>query len=386
MAGIRKAGSGKPGVKKTKAKRAKSARSKTGASKAGASKAGASKKGASKTGRSRSQARPAGLLRVHVEHDPTTDESQLVTEARFREAAKRFPGLLSRIRVSYGFDPAKFDATVADANVLVAVGYFDLTNLRARAPKLQWVQSTSAGVEKLTPSIPRGVTLTNASGVHAPRGGEYGMTAVLMLNSRVPAFVTNQKTARWTQIYTTPVAGKTVVILGTGSIGGETARLAKRFGMRVLGISRSGRPHRHFDRTFGPGQLRKVLPEADFVVVALPHTPETRGMLGRAELDLLQHGAGIVNVGRARVVDYEALVEKLRKGELSGAVLDVFYEEPLPPKSPMWSVPNLIVTPHCAVDDESVYVARCLDIFFDNLRRFLARRPLRNVVDTKLGY
>jgi len=376
MAGTRKIVPGKPGAKKSRVKGGTSARSK----------AGTSKTGASKTARPQIRTRQDRPLRVHVEHDPATDESQLVTEARFREGAKRFPGVLSGLKVSYGFDPAKFDAGVADADVLVAVGYFDISNLRARAPRLQWVQSTSAGVEKLAPYIPSGVTLTNASGVHAPRGGEYGMTAILMLNSRVPAFVTNQKAARWTQIYTTPVAGKTVIVLGTGSIGGETARLAKRFGMRVLGVSRSGRPHRHFDRTFTPKQLRKVLPEADFVVVTLPHTPETRGMLGRAELDLLPRHAGIANVGRARVVDYDALVEKLRNAELSGAVLDVFYEEPLPPNSPMWSVPNLIVSPHCAVDDESVYVARCLDIFFDNLKRFRAGRTLRNVVDTELGY
>jgi phosphoglycerate dehydrogenase-like enzyme len=361
MAGIRKAKLGKPGIKKIETKPANA-------------------------GKAKSRAHRVETLRVHVEHDPATDESQLVTAERLRDGARRFPGLMPRVRVSYGFDPAKFDAALADADVLIAVGHVDLKNLRARAPKLKWVQSTSAGVEKLTSSIPTGVTLTNASGVHAQRGGEYGMTAVLMLNSRVPAFVTNQKAGRWTQIYTTPVAGKTVVILGTGSIGGETARLAKRFGMRVLGVSRSGKPHRHFDRTFSAKQLPKILPQADFVVVALPHTPETRGMLGRAELDLLPRRAGVANVGRARVVDYEALVEKLRKGELSGAVLDVFYEEPLAPNSPMWSVPNLVASPHCAVDDESVYVARCLDIFFDNLKRFLAGRPLRNVVDTKLGY
>ena len=108
--------------------------------------------------------------------------------------------------------------------------------------------------------------------------------------------------------------------------------------------------------------------------------------MGRAELDLLPRHAGIVNLGRGRVIDYGVLMEKFRKSELSGAVLDVFYEEPLPADSPLWSTPNLIMSPHCAVDDESVYVERCLDIFFDNLKRFLAGRPLGNVVDTRLGY
>jgi phosphoglycerate dehydrogenase-like enzyme len=241
-------------------------------------------------------------------------------------------------------------------------------------------------VEKLAPLIPDGITLTNASGVHGPRGGEYGLTAVLMLNSRVPAFVTNQQAVRWEQIHTTPLKGKTLVLLGVGAIGGEVARLAKRFGMRVLGVTRSGKPHKSVDRMYRTKQLAQVLPKADFVLSTLPLTPETDGLVGRAELDLLPKHAGVVNLGRGRVMDYGALREKLQKGELAGAVLDVFDPEPLPADSPLWSTPNLIMSPHCAVDDESVYVERCLDIFFDNLKRFLADRSLENVVNTKLGY
>jgi phosphoglycerate dehydrogenase-like enzyme len=325
-------------------------------------------------------------LRLHIEHDPETPESQLVTPARLRAGSRAFPGLLSRLRVTYGKNPAQADAALADTDVLVVAGHVDLYDLAARAPRLKWVQSTSAGVENLVSSIPHGITLTNASGVHAPRGGEYLMTAILMLNSRVPAFATNQHAARWAPIRTTPVVGKTVVFLGTGAIGGAAARLAKRFGMRVWGVNRSGRAHRFVDRMFQPKDLKRILPRADFIAVSLPHTPETDRLLGRAELDSLPHHAGIVNVGRARVIDYEALADKLRKGELSGAVVDVLYEEPLPPSSPFWSVPNLIISPHCAVDDESVYVERCLDIFFDNLARFMKGAPLRNVVDTALGY
>ena len=323
---------------------------------------------------------------VLVTHSANTVESQRVTPARIRAAAKGFPGVLGRVRVAYADGPEALDAALPEAEVLVMAGNVDLPDLPARAPELKWIQSCSAGVEKLIPFVPAGMTLTNASGVHGPRGGEYGMTGILMLNSRVPAFVTNQRAARWEQIHTTPVAGKTVAVLGVGAIGGEVARLAKRFGMRVLGVSRSGRPHRWVDRMFRPSQLDKVLPKADFVVGTLPLTPETRGLVGRAQLDLLPRHAGVVNLGRARVIDYDALVDKLRAGELSGAVLDVFYEEPVPADSPLWSVPNLIMSPHSAVDDESVYVERCLEIFFDNLKRHLAGRPLNNVVDTTVGY
>ncbi len=324
--------------------------------------------------------------RVHVTHSSSIVESQLVTSARVRAAAKKFPGLISSVEFVYGDDPASLEASLPETDILLLSGTIDLSGLRARAPRLRWIQSCSAGVEKIVPYIPNGVTLTNASGVHGPRGGEYGITAVLMLNSRVPAFVTNQQAARWEQIHTTPLAGKTLVLLGVGAIGAEVARLAKRFGMRVLGVTRSGKAHKSVDRMFRTGQLAQVLPKADFVLSTLPLTPETNGLIGRAQLDLLPRHAGVVNLGRGRVMDYDALMDKLGKGELSGAVLDVFHEEPLPADSPLWSTPNLIMSPHCAVDDESVYVERCLDIFFGNLKRFLAGRPLENVVNTKLGY
>jgi len=293
---------------------------------------------------------------------------------------------MSHVEFTYGDDPASLEASLPSTDVLLLSGNIDLSRLKTRAPKLRWIQSCSAGVEKVAPVIPDDVMLTNASGVHGPRGGEYGITAVLMLNSRVPSFVTNQHAARWEQIHTTPLKGKTLVLLGVGAIGGEVARLAKRFGMRVLGVTRGRKAHRWVDHMYRPKQFAEVLPKADFVLSTLPLTPETNGLIGRAELDLLPRHAGLVNLGRGRVVDYDVVIEKLRKGELSGAVLDVFYEEPLPADSPLWSTPNLIMSPHCAVDDESVYVERCLDIFFDNLKRFLAGRPLNNVVDTRLGY
>jgi phosphoglycerate dehydrogenase-like enzyme len=324
--------------------------------------------------------------RVHVTHSSSIVESQLVTLARMRAAAKKYPGLLSRVEIVHGDQPAELEASLPETDILLLSGSIDLSRLKERAPRLRWIQSCSAGVEKLAPLIPDGITLTNASGVHGPRGGEYGLTAVLMLNSRVPAFVTNQQAVRWEQIHTTPLKGKTLVLLGVGAIGGEVARLAKRFGMRVLGVTRSGKPHKSVDRMYRTKQLAQVLPKADFVLSTLPLTPETDGLVGRAELDLLPKHAGVVNLGRGRVMDYGALREKLQKGELAGAVLDVFDPEPLPADSPLWSTPNLIMSPHCAVDDESVYVERCLDIFFDNLKRFLADRSLENVVNTKLGY
>ena len=324
-------------------------------------------------------------LRVHIENEPDQNPVYAVTPAQLRAAAKRHPGLSGKIRVTYNHDPAAFDGFLRDAEVLVA-SHPPVRDLGRRAPRLRWIQCTSAGVEPLLPHLPAGVRLTNASGVHGPKGGEYAMTALLMLNHRVPEYVAQQRRAEWRQRFAATIAGKTVVVVGVGEIGAEVARLARRFGLRVLGVRRTGRPHAAVDETYRPRDFARILPRADFLVVTTPLTTETRGLIGRAELDRLRPHAGIVNLGRAAVIDYVALREKLLRGELAGAVLDVFEPEPLPPDSPLWSTPNLIISPHCAVDDAVSYVPRCLDIFFANLRRYLAGRPLRNLVDPTLGY
>ena len=323
-------------------------------------------------------------IRLHVQNDPLSPNDS-VTPSRFARGAAAVPALRRRLRVTFGVDPPALEAGLREAEILVAA-HVDGRDLAARAPRLKWIQSTSAGVEKLVPHLPRGVVLTNASGVHSPKGGEYAMTALLMLNHGVPHFVTSQRERRWDPVFTSPIAGRTVVIVGVGRIGGEVARLARRFGMKVLGVRRSGRPHPGVHRMFTTKGLRAALRQADFVVVTTPLTPGTRGLIGAKELDCLPRHAGLVNLGRGAVVDYDALSAKLWAKELSGAVLDVFPEEPLPSESSLWSMPNVILSPHCAVDDGRAYVPRCLDIFFDNLRRYIAGRPLRNVVDRMQGY
>jgi phosphoglycerate dehydrogenase-like enzyme len=324
------------------------------------------------------------LIRLHIQNDPLSP-NDAVTPPRFAKSVSGFRDLRRRLRVTFGVEPPALEEGLREAEILV-VAHVDGRDLRARAPHLKWIQSTSAGVETLVPLLPPDVVLTNASGVHIPKGGEYAMTALLMLNHGVPHFVTCQRERRWDPIFMTPIAGRTVVIVGVGRIGGEVARLARRFGMKILGVRRSGRPHRWVHRMFTTKGLRTALRQADFVVVTTPLTPDTRGLIGAKELDSLPAHAGLVNLGRGAVVDYDALSAKLRTKELSGAVLDVFHEEPLPPESPMWNTPNVIMSPHCAVDDGRDYVSRCLDIFWDNLRRYLAGRPLRNVVDRSQGY
>jgi phosphoglycerate dehydrogenase-like enzyme len=325
-----------------------------------------------------------GRLRVHVANEPHGNDVFRVSPDRFAAAARRHPAVARRLAVTYGEGMTAGDG-FAGAEVLVT-GHFPPCDIRALAPRLRWIQSTNAGVEDVLGVLPDGVALTNASGVHGPKGAEFALTALLMLNHGVPHFVTRQRERRWDPRFTTTIEGKTVVLVGVGAIGVEVARLARRFGLRVLGVSRNGRPHRAVEAMYRPAQLAKVLPRADFLVVAAPLTPTTRGLVGRKELDLLPTHAGVVNLGRGPVIDNAALADKLARGELGGAVLDVFDTEPLPPDSPLWATPNLIVTPHCAVDDGPRYVARCLDIFFDNARRYLAGGPLRNRIEPKLGY
>ena len=169
-------------------------------------------------------------------------------------------------------------------------------------------------------------------------------------------------------------------------MGGAAARAGKRLGMRVLGVRRSGRGHRAVEEMFTPNDLARAIPRADIVFVTAPLTPATKHLIGRAELDLMKPTAGLVNLGRAGVVDYQALREKLHRNEIAGAILDVFSPEPLPSDSPLWRTPNLIMTPHVTSDDDEAHMPLTLDLVFENVRRILDGMPFKNAVRPKFGY
>jgi glyoxylate/hydroxypyruvate reductase A len=310
-----------------------------------------------------------------------------MTPARYQAAAGRHADVAERVEWSLATDLEDFDARIREVDVLVG-WRFPKENLAKRAPNLKWIHIWGAGIEHLLPLdwLPRGVALTNNSGVHGPKAGEYMLMAILMLNNRIPTLVTSQHRAQWNEIFSTCVTGKTLVVIGVGHMGGTAARRAKELGMRVLGVRRSARPHRYVDEMFGPDELDRVLPRGDFVMVTTPLTRETKNLIGHRELDLMKPHAGFINLGRAQVVDYEALADKLERGELGGAVLDVFSPEPLPPDSSLWKTPNLIITPHVASDDWDAYMPRTLDLVFDNIRRYLDGRPLKNKVRRNLEY
>ncbi len=312
---------------------------------------------------------------------------ELISAARKRNKVP--PGVRSTLGEDLADCSALATATAfVSSNDVVTDPRFPLHDLASAAPNLQWIHITGAGIEPLLPLdwLPKGVALTNNSGVHVQKTAEFATMALLMLNARMPQIMTNQSRSLWTQIFTPSIAGKTVVIIGLGDMGGAAAKEAKRLGLRVIGIRRQARPHRYADEIFELRHLRRAVEQADFIFVAAPLTPASRHLLGKDMLASAKRGAGLINVGRAGVVDYDELRASLHSGALSGAIVDVFEEEPLPPSSPLWTTPNLILMPHCSSDDLDRYIPLTLDLVFDNLRRLMADRPLKNRVNLQRGY
>jgi phosphoglycerate dehydrogenase-like enzyme len=322
-------------------------------------------------------------VHIHIENG----EGDLFLHAdRLRQRLSELEHGKNVYTVSENADPARFGEGIERADILFAGRKLDLGFARKAAPMLRWVQIISAGVETWLPGLPDDIVLTNASGVHSEKGGEFVLAAALMLNYAIPRFVTDQAERRWSPRFGGPIAGRTAVLLGTGGIGGAAATALADRGVRVIGVNRSGVAEDSFETCLPVQRLDEVLPQADILVSTLPLTDKTRGLMDRRRLDLLPQAAGVVVVGRADVFDYRALAELLGSERLGGAVLDVFPREPLPADDPLWDCPRLVMTPHCSVDDHETYIERCLDIFLDNLERRHAGRPLRNVVDRARGY
>ncbi len=256
-----------------------------------------------------------------------------------------------------------------------------------RAGRLRWVHVTSAGVDHLWGGAlwRSDVLLTNSRGVHATPMAEHVLGWLLAFARNLHVHLEHQRQRRWQREVGGQLAGSTVGIVGLGAVGQEVARLCKALGARVLGTRRRPGPVPHVDRVLGPEGLQEVLENSDYVVLTLPLVPATRGLLGRQELRRMKPHAVLVNVGRGGLVDEEALVEALREGRLRGAALDTFATEPLPPDSPLWTLPNVLLSPHVAGDFHG-YRDRVVGLFCDNLRRYLAGEPLRNVVDREAGY
>ncbi|MEQ8251902.1 D-2-hydroxyacid dehydrogenase [Oceanibaculum nanhaiense] len=334
------------------------------------------------------KARPReGKIRLYVESLTRQPEVFHITPERYARVAARLPEIAAKIDPVLSFDGAKFAENVETADVMVG-WEFDCKAVRERAENLALVHITGAGLDHLRPFdwLPSGARLTNNSGVHGEKAGEFAFMAVLMLNNRMPQLMNAQAARKWDRAFASVSAGKTLLVVGVGHMGAEVARYAYRNGLTVLGIRRSGKANRYVHKMGTPDRLAEFLPLADFVVVTAPAVEETKHLIGAAELALMKDTAGLVNMARAHLVDYSALSRVLESGRLSGAILDVFSPEPLPADSPLWSVPRLILTPHCSSDDADLYAEKTLELVFRNIDRLLGGRKLKNVVDLTRGY
>jgi phosphoglycerate dehydrogenase-like enzyme len=277
---------------------------------------------------------------------------------------------------------------LAEAEVMLDVDQPSAPDIVQLAPCLRWIQSSSSGVGDWIRRLKlaeTSIVVTNAAGMHARPLAEYVVFAMLYFARRWPRMAAEQRAHHWERCAIDTLEGKTLGLIGLGHVGQMVARLARPFGVRVIGIRRNSAAVDGVDEVYPATELTQVLRQSDYLVLSVPSTAETVGMLGGAQLAMLKPDAVLINIARGALVDETALIAALRDGRLGGAALDVVSREPLSSDSPLWDMPNVLVTPH------SMSTARTenewlTDLFCDNLRRYLKGEPLRNQVDKIRGY
>ncbi len=314
------------------------------------------------------------------------------------------PQMLPRPRYAADHDGYPFERSqddeklwvswLAEAEVLFDFDASHVDDLPELAASVRWIQATSAGIgqfvaeHRYAERMPDTIFSTS-SGVHAIPLAEYSLMSILMFRRKIPQMLADQQEHRWERFASTDLAERSLAVVGLGSIGREVARVASAFGMSTVGVKRTPSgvdpATLHVEAVYVFDELHTALRGAEHLVLAAPHTPETEGLIGEAELALLAPGAIIVNVARGALVDESALLDALRSGQVGGAALDVFRDEPLSPDSPFWTMPNVFICPHSAGTSDREN-GRITDIFCDNLRRYLAGEPLLNVLDTARLY
>jgi phosphoglycerate dehydrogenase-like enzyme len=300
--------------------------------------------------------------------------------ARYAELIRAPRG---RVTVRVASRPEEAAKHIATTDVLYA--WKPPVQLYATAPRLHWLHAMGAGADwALVPELPKRVVVTRSPGVFGPWMAEYVLAWCLSVTQRMAAYRAAQARREWIQ-HEPPdrLAGKTIAIVGLGDIGRTVARAAAVMGMRVIGVTRSGRRVAGVERVYVRRELRRALAAADFVVLVVPLNDATRGMIGEAELAAMRESAWLINIGRGALVDDSALVRALQRRTIAGAVLDVFTTEPLPPAHPLWSLDNAVITPHISGPNLPEEIA---PVFNDNLARYLSGRPLKHVVDRRRGY
>ena len=316
--------------------------------------------------------------RVRVVHEP-----RLLGTPRYVADHRGSPPKLSKA------DLARWRSLLADADVLFDFDWLDPAAMRSNAPRLRWVQATSAGIGEFVHEAgleTSGIMFTTAAGVHAVPLSEFAILGLLYFTKNVPWLKEEQARHHWQRYTVEQLAGKRALVIGLGHVGRQVALACAHMGLEVFGMSgSSNEPPEGVTRLVKRHELHDVLPDVNALILSLPHTSETNHLIGREELALLPRSAVLVNVSRGGVVDEPELVSALREGRLVGAALDVFEREPLPEDSPLWDMPNVLISPHSA-STVAAENHRIVDLFIDNLRRYLDGLPLRNVFVAARGY
>ncbi len=331
--------------------------------------------------------------RVAIERGSSTPALTYFAEELAPEQREELARVAPRVNVVAGLTR---EAALARASEAHGVdGRYATAEFVRAADNLAWIQAQSAGVERYL-SVPEiasddRIVLTNLRAVHGPAIADHAFAMLLALTRDLPVHIAGRSEGRWARDGSDtlePIAlqGRTLLVVGLGGIGTEVARRGAGFGMRVIATRRGEDPAESFvERVGKPADLVSMLPEADVVAICVPLTPETEKLFDRAAFAAMKRKSYLVNVARGKVVDTEALVDALRSGHLAGACLDVTDPEPLPSDHPLWSFPNVIVTPHVSARAE-LTEERGWALFRENLRRFDAGEPLLNVVDKAAGY
>ncbi len=302
--------------------------------------------------------------------DPLAEEYKKALEPKFPQ-----------LSIEAATREEEIEETIENADILFASRISD--ELIRRAVKLKWIQAKPTGVDAFTslPSLRRDVLITSTRGIHGPQMSEMAILLMLAFNRDLPRNVRNRDQRIWERWPGKLLYQKKVGILGVGAIGEEIARKCKAFHMTVYGIDVIRREVDAVDFFYGPEDLLSVLRVVDYFIIVVPHTPETEKMIGREALAAMKPTAFLINIGRGRVMDENALIDALKNGRIAGAALDTFWTEPLPKEHPFWEMKNVILTPHIGGLSD-IYMEQALPILEENLRRFLSgeRKNLINLV------
>ena len=319
--------------------------------------------------------------------DEVGEKNNTITKEEFEKGLDQYPELRKKINYIIDWDDDNFVSSMKTADILLG-WQFPTINLDKIAPNLKWIHVISAGINHLSPFdwMKKDLVLTNSSGVHSKKAGEFGLMSILMLQNHMTRLVTHQRNKEFNSLLGKPIEGKKVVVVGTGSLGGSMIKHISKLGADVIGVNRKGKNVEGCAKVITFDKIDEVLSEADFLYLAVPETKDTKGMINKSRLDKLKKSCGIVNIGRQSVLDYEELRIKLENNEIAGAILDVFSQEPIPKNSKLWDTPNLIITPHISSDSEGNYIEMVLNIFFNNLKLLVENKVLINQIDKKLGY